>query len=386
MPDFDDIDIAQLRRRKSEKWTTFPPDVLPAFVAEMDFMLAPPIRRTLIDAVELGDCGYAGIADVAPAFCEFVENRFEWLIDASQIIGLPDVMAGVTEALQSLTAPGAGVVINPPVYPPFFEVIRSSGRTVVEVPLVAGEDGWDLDLHALEAAFAAGARAYLLCSPHNPVGRVWPEHVLRGIAQLARTYDVTVIADEIHAPLTMPGFEFTPFLAVAGEIRAIALASASKAWNVPGLKCAVAVAGSQEVLRALDERMKISPSDVRWRIGHFGSLATSAAFRNGIAWLDELRAHLDRNRLLLADLLAEHVPGARYRAPEATYLAWIDCSNADAGENPARAFLDGGRVALEPGVRFGTGGANHVRLNFATSRDLLREMVVRMGKAIRARM
>ncbi|HZT12319.1 MAG TPA: aminotransferase class I/II-fold pyridoxal phosphate-dependent enzyme, partial [Candidatus Baltobacteraceae bacterium] len=275
---FDGVSLDELRKRTSEKWTTYPPDVLPAFVAEMDFALAPPLRRALEEAIVIGDCGYAGLAQLTPAFASFAARRWNWSVAGRSAIGLPDVMAGVSEALHALTARGDAVVINPPVYPPFFEVIRACERSVREVPLILSESlEWALDFDALEAAFRAGARAYLLCSPQNPAGRVWTGAELSRIAELARKYRVLVISDEIHAPLTMPGIPFVPFLQAAGELDALALHSASKAWNIAGLKCALAVAGSAHVHDALLSRMSVSPSDVRWRIGQFGAIASTAA-------------------------------------------------------------------------------------------------------------
>lgn len=378
---FDAVSLDELRKRTSEKWTTYPAGILPAFVAEMDFALAPPLRRALEEAIAIGDCGYAGLAQLAPAFSAFAARRWKWRVGEGTVIGLPDVMAGVSEALHALTSRGDAVVINPPVYPPFFEVIRACERSVLEVPLVLSDAlEWVLDFDALEAAFRGGARAYLLCSPQNPAGRVWSGGELVRIAELARKYRVLVIADEIHAPLTMPGVPFVPFLQAAGELDALALHSASKAWNIAGLKCALAVTGSAHVDGALRARMSVSPSDVRWRIGQFGAIASTAAFRDGEAWLDELCAYLDGNRRLLAELLADRLPQIAYRMPDATYLAWLDC-RALGFDDAARHFLDGGRVALERGSKFGAAGEGFVRLNFGTSRAILREIVDRMGAA-----
>ena len=380
---FDTISLGELRKRTSEKWTTYPPDILPAFVAEMDFPLAPSIREALAQAVERSDSGYAGTTDLAAAFRDFARRAFEWTVDERSVIALPDVMAGVTEALHALTPAGAGVAINPPVYPPFFEVIRNAGRQIVEVPLRHdAQQRYRLDLDRLENVFAAGARAYLLCSPHNPVGRVWSRDDLSQIAALARKYGVVVIADEIHAPLTMPGKRFVPFLTVAqDDVNCVALLSASKAWNIAGLKCAVAVAGPS-VRSALNEHVKKTPTSIRDRIGQFGALASAAAFRDESPWLDELRSYLDANRCLLRELLAANVPAVRYELPQATYLGWIDCGEVGFGQDPARAFLERGRVALEAGYKFGTGGERFVRLNFGTSQPILREIVGRMKRAL----
>jgi cysteine-S-conjugate beta-lyase len=382
-----DPSLERLRRRRSEKWRTYPSDVLPAFVAEMDFDLAPPIVAALHQAVDIGDCGYASVRELPPVFCEYAGRALGLQLDPHFVFTVPDVMAGVAQALHVMTPPGSSIVINPPVYPPFFEVIRASNREIAEVPLLVDDAGtWGIDFEGLERAFAAGARGYLLCSPHNPVGRAWSADELRSIVDLTRRYRIATIADEIHAPLTMPGVRFTSFLSCADELQAsIALLSASKAWNIPGLKCAVAIAGNGAVRTALAKRFKDIPTEIASRVGHLGVAASIAAYRDGGPWLEALRSRLDANCRLLGDLLRERLTQARWSPPEATYLAWIDCSPLRIGSDPARHFLDHGRVALEPGCRFGTGGTEFVRLNFATSPAIVTEIVERMAGALRHR-
>jgi cysteine-S-conjugate beta-lyase len=378
---FESISLDRLRKRKSEKWSTYSRGVLPAFVAEMDFDLALPIRAALVEAVELGDAGYSSSTEVPASFASSVRNRFDWSTDESAVFAVPDVMAGVAEAIQLLTPPGASIVINPPVYPPFFDVIAHEGRTVLEVPLQAHDRMWSVNLDTLEGAFADGARAYLLCNPHNPVGRVWSERELHDIVSLASRYGVPIISDEIYAPLTMPGLSFIPVCKITEDQPCIALWSASKAFNISGLKCAAMIASAQ-VREALRARLRARPDEIESRIGHLGVIATIAAFRNGAAWLDDLRVYLDGNRHLLADLLRDQIPAARYSLPEATYLAWIDCSELPLKGAPARQFLERGLVALEAGHKFGRLSSNWVRLNFGTSRVLLREIVQRMAAAL----
>lgn len=357
----------------------YPPDVLPAFVAETDFPVPPPIRAALLDALDCGDTGYAWPGAVAPAFTAFTRRRFHWELPADRVFEVPDVMSGVAQALYVLTEPGAGVVVNPPVYAPFFETVRSAGRRCAEIPLLRASDGrWDLDFENLERAFADGAQAYLLCNPHNPVGRVWNKEQIERIARMAAQYNVAVIADEIHAPLVMPGIEFAPFLADPGRRRSVSLMSASKAWNIAGLKCGV-LAASADIVHDVKARLRSIPTEIEARVGHWGALATAAAFEHGDEWLDRERAHLQKNSALLETLLREHVPQARFAPPEATYLAWIDCSALPIDGDPAKYFLARGRVALERGSKFGTGGEKYVRLNFGTSSAILREIVDRMA-------
>jgi cystathionine beta-lyase len=365
-------ELPTLRRRRSSKWVEHPADVLPAFVAEMDVELAPPVRDALLEAIEIGDLGYAEPGGVFESFAAFAERRLGWSPDPARMRLVPDVMAGIVEVLRVLTAPGDGVVITPPVYPPFFDGIPEAGRRVIEVPLAGGE----LDLDALDAAFAAGGRAFLLCNPHNPTGRVLERARLEQVAALAARHDVLVLADEIHAPLTLPGVVHTSFGAI-GDSRSVVLTSASKAFNFAGLKCAIVVAGSDAVARELDRL----PRELRYRAGLLGVVGTQAAFEHADAWLDDLLAALDANRARLTALLDEHLPAIAYRPPEASFLAWLDCRALGLGNDPAAAFLERGRVALVPGHEFGAPGRGFARLNFGTSEALLTEAVRRMAAA-----
>ena len=377
---FDDLSLEALRARRSAKWAWYPEDVLPAWVAEMDFPLAGSVREVLQAAVDADDVGYPYPAALGEAFAGFAQRRYGWAVEPASVQLLPDVMVGVAEVLRVVTGPGDGVIINPPVYAPFFSMIGEIGRRIVEVPLAAGERGWELDLDALEQAFVAGARAFLLCNPHNPTGRVLSRGELEKIAELSARYDVAVVSDEIHAPLTLAGASHTPFAALGEELaaRAVTITSASKAWNLAGLKCAVLVPGSAAMTAEL-ERL---PGSLRYHAGHLGVLTAIAAFESGEKWLDELLAYLDGNRRLLRELLAAHLPDVGYVPPEAGYLAWLDCRRLELGDDPAATFLDRGRVALSPGPSFGEQGRGFARLNFGTSGAILAEAVERMAAAL----
>jgi cystathionine beta-lyase len=376
---FDDVSLEALRARQSAKWATHPADVLPAWVAEMDFALAAPVREVLQAAVDADDCGYPHPARLGEAFAGFARDRYGWAVAPESVLLVPDVMVGVTEVLRAVTAPGDGIVLNPPVYSPFFAAIAEIGRGVVEAPLARGDDGWELDLDAVEQAFAEGARAYLLCNPHNPTGRVFSRAELERIAELSERYDVPVVSDEIHAPLTFANASHTPFGALGEEAaaRAVTITSASKAWNLAGLKCAVLVPGAQT--GTLLEQL---PGSLRYHAGHLGVLTTIAAFEHGIEWLEELVAYLDGNRRLLRKLLAAHLPDVGYVPPEAGYLAWLDCRALLLGDDPAAVFLERGRVALSSGPTFGEQGRGYARLNFGTSAAILAEAVERMAAAL----
>ncbi|MFI5675288.1 MalY/PatB family protein [Streptomyces cellulosae] len=374
------LTLDQLRRRTSMKWRTYPEDVLPVWVAEMDVPLAEPVVRAVTDALALGDTGYPAGTAYAEALAAFAAERWDWdglAVERTAIV--PDVMLGVVEMLRLVTGPGDPVVVNPPVYPPFFQFVAHMDRTVAEAPL--GADG-RLDLGTLEETFrraVAGGRraAYLLCSPHNPTGTVHTADELTAVAALAGRYGVRVVADEIHAPLVTAGARFVPYLGVPGGENGLSLMSASKGWNLAGLKAALAVAGPGAAadLARLPEEVGHGPS-------HVGVLAHTAALREGGPWLDALLAGLEDNRRLLADLLAEHLPAVVCRPGEATYLVWLDCRALGLGDDPAQTFLRRGRVAVSSGLPFGTGGAGHVRLNLATSPEILQEAVRRMAAAV----
>jgi cystathionine beta-lyase len=380
---FDEVTLEQLRRRRSAKWRTFPADVLPAFIAEMDYRLAPAIAAAVNAAVGDGDCGYAWPdAELGEAVAGFAARRYGWHFGSADVGLIPDVMAGVTELLRLAVPEGGGVVINTPVYPPFFSHIRAAGCTVVESPLARDGDGYALDLDALAHAFARGARVYLLCNPHNPTGIVLSRGELERIAELAERHAVLVFADEIHAPLVLPGAQHTAYLSLgeSAAARGIAFVSASKGWNIPGLKCAQAVATSAP-MRALIQRLD---EDTWERAGNLGIVASIAAYRDSVEWLDRVVTALHGHRRLLRSLLERELPGVRYVPPAAGYLAWLDCRSLGFDREPVDMFLERGRVALGPGLTFGANGAGHVRITFATSEALLREIVARMAAALGA--
>lgn len=389
----EELTLQQLQLRTSMKWRAHPADVLPLWVAEMDVNLPPTVAEALRIAIDNGDTGYPCGTALAEAIGQFASQRWQWhdlMVDRTTIV--PDVMQGIVEVLRLVTDRGDAVIVNPPVYAPFYAFVSHDGRRVIESPL--GADG-RIDLAALEEAFGdaragGGKVAYLLCNPHNPTGSVHTIDELRAVAELARRFGVRVVSDEIHAPVILSGSRFTPYLTVAGAENAFALTSASKAWNLSGLKAALAIAGPEAVadLRRMPEEVSHGPS-------HLGVLAHAEAFRTGGDWLDLLLTGLDENRTLLGNLIAEHLPSVKYQWPQGTYLAWLDCRELGLDEDvadglavvadlsgPARWFLDHARVALSSGHVFGSGGSGHVRLNFATSRALLTEAVSRMGRAL----
>ncbi|HEY0278191.1 MAG TPA: aminotransferase class I/II-fold pyridoxal phosphate-dependent enzyme [Solirubrobacterales bacterium] len=376
-PELTELSLEKLRLRRSAKWRFYDDDVLPAFVAEMDFPLAPAVKIALAEAVELDDTGY-GYPDalgLKEAYAEFAAARFGRQVDPAGVTATSDVVNGITALLRAITKPGDRVVINTPVYHPFFSVIEELGCVVAEAPLVDGE----LDVDAVDREFAAGAAALVLCSPHNPTGTMPTEAQLKALAASAAAHGTWVLADEIHSPLTLPGARHVPFLSVSDEARehGIALVSASKAFNLAGLHCAQFVTASERAAEVVEALPFIAK-----HAGHFGLLASVAAYREGAPWLEDVIAVIDHNRALLADLLADKLPEVGYTPPRAGYLTWLDLRALDLGDDPTEVLLERGRVALNPGPTFGPQGAGFARLNIGTSPALLEEAVKRIGKAV----
>ncbi|MBK7533966.1 MAG: aminotransferase class I/II-fold pyridoxal phosphate-dependent enzyme [Myxococcales bacterium] len=377
---FDALTEADLRRRQSAKWKVYGDEVLPAWVAEMDFPIAEPIRRALHAAIDAEDVGYADPRGLGNAAAPWALASWRWAIAPGDVHMVADVVTGIGEVLRVATAPGDAVLIEPPVYHPFSAVTRHNGRVVVEAPLRLRDGVYAPDLDAIERAYASGARVHLLCSPHNPSGMAYSEAELARIAELADHHRVLVISDEIHAPLTLRGATHRPFPSVSAAAArcSIVMTSASKTWNLAGLKAAMMIACGE---RGRTELAKLPP-DTPYHAGHLGVLASRAALSEGQPWLTSTLTILERNRALLGELLAEHLPRVRWQPQRAGYLAWLDCRELGLGDDPARAFLQRGKVALSSGPMFGEQGKGFARLNVATSRGLLEEAVRRMARAL----
>ena len=381
---FDRITLEDLRAGGGLKWRAFP-DCIGAFVAEMDFGIAPPIRDALHEAVERGQVGYLSAAPLramAEACARWQQRHHGWDVPADMIRAVPDVLGALEVACRHYLPAGATVAVPVPCYMPFLPLLALLGHPVVQVPMLRGEGGWSLDEAALDAAFAAGARMLLLCNPHNPIGKVYARAELQRIATIAARHDARVFADEIHAPLVYPGHRHVPYATVSADAarQAITAVSASKAWNLAGLKCAQLIVTRPDDLQ-------------RWReVGHFagnststlGVVAHTAAWRDGDAWLGPVLGYLQGNRDLLGRLLRQHLPQVGYIEAQGTYLAWLDCRALRLDGAPHLFFRRHARVALTDGAECGDGGEGHVRLNFAMPRPLLVEAVERMAAAVAA--
>lgn len=382
--DSDDPTSGLRSERTSIKWTRYAPDVLPLFVAEMDYGIAPEIADELVARIRSSDLGYLdGPGPLAPAFADFARSRWGWDLDPRRVHLATDVSVGIVETLRLALPDGGRVAITPPVYPPFYELVEEARAEVFEVPLIDTWGTWTLDLAGLEAAFADGVSVFLLCNPHNPLGLVHDAATLEALAALAARYDVLVVSDEIHGPLTHPGVRFSPYAPIseAAGARSVVVTSASKGWNLAGVKCSVVVAGDARSADLLD-RLN---DEVACRTSILGLHANVRAL-SSTAWLDDAIDRIVANDRLLSQLLTEHLPGVVYHRPRAGYLAWLDFRGIGLGDDPALALREHAYVALNSGLGFGPQGRGFARLNLACSPGTLLEAVLRIAAAYPASM
>jgi cysteine-S-conjugate beta-lyase len=382
---YEGFTAASLRRRRTAKWNYYPPDVLALWVAEMDFPTAPVVLSAIAEAVDRQEFGYAR-ADLATglprATTQWLSARYGWQIDEDRVHLLPDVLKGVELAIELYSPAGSPVALPTPAYMPFFEVPKVVNRPTIEIPMQDHSGRYSFDLERIDKAFVDGAGSLILCNPYNPLGRSFSVDELRDLSEVVTSNNARVVSDEIHAPLTYDGTH-VPYATVSGEAAAhsITMVSASKAWNLPGLKCAQAIITNES-----DETLWRGLSGLKTHgASTIGIEASIAAYSSGGPWLDATLSYLDGNRRLLSELLSDLLPGARYTIPEATYLAWIDFSALGLGKEPAEHFLEQSRVALSGGIAFGANGSGCARLNFATSAAILRQAVEAMATALPGR-
>ena len=375
--------VVDRRASDSNKWHKFPADVLPLWVADMDFPSPPAVVDALRARVEHGFFGYLREHNELPAVvAERLAKRYGWRVSPEAVVALPGVIAGFNQALRALTSPGDGLLVQTPVYPPILRAAGNHGLRRDEHALTRGADGrYAVDLETFGASFRDRTRAFLLCNPHNPVGRLYGRTELEGMAAACLRRDVAIVADEIHCDLLLDGRQHVPMASLAPEIeqRTITLMAPSKTFNLPGLKCAVGIVPDPE----LRQRFVAAGADLVPKINLLGYTAAVAAYREADAWLDELLAYLADNRDFLVEQVRTRLPGVVVAPPEATYLAWLDCRGAaPAADDPYTFFLERARVALSDGSAFGPGGAGFVRLNFGCPRTLLAQGLERMRAAL----
>lgn len=364
------------------KWSYHDEDVLAAWVAEMDYGLAPPVATALHAAVDNGLTGYeypALASATAEAAARFWGRRLDWEVDPGWVFPVPDVIEGIRRAIVHLTRPDSPVILHTPVYFPFFSMVERAGREMIEVPSPRDDDGlYRLDLSGIDRALSAGAGSIVLCNPWNPTGQVFTTDELGELLAIAARHDARVIADEIHSPITYPEVTHVP-ISKLDQDRSVTVASASKAWNLPGLKCAQVVLGNDDDRKTWSAYF--TPEKVG--VGTFGLIANAAAYDSGVPWFDDVLVTLEKNRARLGALLEETLPRIGYRPPQGTYLAWLDLSDYDLAD-PAGFLLEEARVAVTGGTQFRGDGAGMVRFNFATDPELLPEMVERIARALKA--
>ncbi|GAA4159207.1 aminotransferase class I/II-fold pyridoxal phosphate-dependent enzyme [Gryllotalpicola daejeonensis] len=377
------LPLPELRRtRSSIKWRRYPEGVLPLFVAEMDWGIAPEITAELTDVLAKGNTGYLdNPGPLAPAFADFALASWGWQVDPARVHLATDVTVGIVETLRLELPPvGGRVVITPPVYNPFYEMVGETNSEAVEVPLVEASD-WSLDLAGIDAAFRSGAQAMILCHPQNPTGRVHTRESLAELARIAAEHDVLIVSDEVHAPLTHPGTEFVPFAVVAAETgaRSVTVTSASKGWNLAAVKCAVAVANDAATAALLEGL----PEELAARTSLLGLNANVTAFANTY-WRDAARDRIVANVALLEAELAKHAPSVKLVRPNAGYLVWLDFRDTELGDDPAAVLREVGRVAFNSGPSFGSIGRGFARANLACEASTVVEAVQRIARTLAA--
>ena len=377
--------LAELHTHRSEKWRGFPHDVLPLPVAEMDFPVAEPIKALLTEMVAHSDLGYLGpIPELGLGFKKFAAERWNWNVDENQVRVATDVGVAIVEILRVFTQPGDSILISSPVYHNFYTWINETKLTLVDAPFErTGDEAtnpWVINWDSIEKAYSSGIKVHLLCSPHNPLGFIYTKQDLLKIVALAKKHDVLVISDEIHAPLTFPGEIFVPMLSLGADAESVAVCvtAASKGWNIAGLKCAILISQNSEMNSKL---ANLAPA-MHYRASLLGGFATAVAFADSGVWLDTVIAQLDHNRHLIKKLLAEKLPTVRYHIPQNSYLAWIDVASLKLGADPSMALVKKARVAFNSGHTFGKQCDQYVRLNFATSPEIITEAIDRIARAV----
>ena len=380
--DFDRV--IDRRSTESNKWHKFPPEVLPLWVADMDFPSPEPVIRALRERVEHGFFGYgAEQPEFHEVTCDRLLKRYGWKVSPEALVLLPGVIAGFNMAARAVASPGDGILMQLPVYPPILRLPDNVKMSRDGVDLVRGAEGrYTIDMDAFERAITPLTRMFLLCNPHNPVGRVFTREELARMAEICLRRGLVICADEIHGELIYPGHQHVPIASLDPEIeaRTITLMAPSKTFNLAGLRCAVAVIPNQ----ALREKFVAARLDMVQTPNILGYTAMLAAYRDGQPWLDDLLRYLESNRDFLVKHVRNNFPGIEVGVPEATYLAWLDCRKARIPNNdPFTFFLDTGKVSFNDGATFGRGGQGFVRMNFGCPRSLLVEGLERMGTALR---
>ncbi len=377
--------LIERRQTDSIKWRHYDPDVLPMWVADMDFRSPEPVIQALRDRVEHGVFGYADeSAELRQVLVERLADRYHWQVKPDDILLMPGVVNGFNQACHALGSPGDDVLVQTPVYGPILKGPDYAGLNRVESSLVRKENGWyGIDFEAFETAITPETRLFILCNPHNPVGRVFTPEELSRMGEICLRHGVTLCSDEIHCDLVFNGHPHTPIATLSPELarQTITLMAPSKTYNIAGLDCSFAVIQDAE----LRQRFSQAGKGLVKGVNLLGMTAALAAYRGGQDWLDELLVYLQANRDFLVDFVKNNLPGITMSVPEGTYLAWLDCQALELDQTPSDFFMARARVAMNDGKWFGPGGEGFVRLNFGCPRSQLAEALERMARALKAR-
>ncbi len=379
------VDFNELPDRvctESVKWHHYGEDVLPMWVADMDFPSPEPVIQALQKRVAHGIYGYpCEPTDLRESVVDWLAERHHWQVERDWLVFIPGVVTGINMAGQAFSQPGEGVLIQPPVYMPFLTVPRNAGAIRQEAGLVREPDGsYQVDFDVFESAITAQTRLFILCNPHNPVGRVFTQDELSRMAEICLRHNVLICADEIHSDLVFSGHQHIPIASLDGAVaqQSLTLIAPSKTFNIAGLACSVGVIPNAE----LRSKFMQAGKGMVHGVNLLGLVAAQAAYREGAPWLEDLMTYLEANRDWLFEFVNQHLPGVKMNRPEGTYLAWLDCTAAHIEGEPARFFLEKARVALNDGSAFGKGGEGFVRLNFGCPRSMLVEALERMRAAL----
>ena len=374
--------LVDRRFSDSVKWGLYDSDVLPLWVADMDFLSPEPVIRALRDRVDHGVFGYGKEpAELRPVIVERLQRLYGWQVAPEALVFVPGVVTGFNQAAHAVTSPGDGVLVQTPVYFPMLYAPGNVGCTLDEMELTRKDDGsYEIDFDAFEAAITDRTRVFLLCSPHNPVGRVFRQDELERMAEVCLRHDVVICSDEIHCDLVFQGYAHLPIASLAPEIadRTITLIAPSKTYNIAGLHFSVAIIQNAE----LREKYQAASAGLVGRPGILSAVAALAAYRDGQPWLDEVLRYLEVNADYVTEYVNSQLPGVKMWRPEGTYLGWLDCREAGIEGPPHQFFLQQARVALNEGASFGRGGEGFARLNFGCPRPTLYEALERMRGAL----
>ncbi len=366
----------------SVKWGHYEEGVLPLWVADMDFPSPRPVIDALRERVEHGVFGY-GIEprDLRAAVQERLGSRFRWEVEPESMLFLPGVIVGFNLVSKAFGESGDEILIQTPVYPPFHAIGKNVDRAIVSAPLVRASGRYEIDFDLLERTITSRTRVFLLCNPHNPVGRVYTHRELERLAEICLRHKLIICSDEIHQDFVYEGYTHIPIASLSPEVaaRTVTLISPTKSYNIAGFHISIAIASNPEVR---DQLRSTAAGIVPSRPGVLDFVAANAAYRHGGPWLEQLVCYLQDNRDFLARYLRERIPKLRMFAPQGTYLGWIDCRGAGIEGSPSEFFLREARVALNDGAQFGEEGQGFVRLNFGCQRSVLEEALERMRASL----